>query len=86
MRTLTSAVIIISRIRYYDDLLKSCNTNKQDWSTNDCSFNYYVHVNDRQSYVEGIWPDSDNVKYGVGLLKIDMMNVFLKYLEVTKIK
>lgn len=76
-----------SCIRYYDDLLKSCKKYKLDWYTNDFSFNDYVYVPDYKSYaLEGIWPDSKNVKYGDGWLRIDMMNVYLKYLDVTKIK
>lgn len=76
-----------SCIRYYDDLLKSCKKYKLDWFTNDFSYNNYVYVPHNQSYaLEGSWPDSKNVKYGDGWLRIDMMNVYLKYLDVTKIK
>ena len=76
-----------SCIRYYDDLLKSCKKYKLDWYTNDFSFNNYVYVPDSQSYaLESIWPDSKNVKYYDGWLRIDMMNVYLKYLDATKIK
>lgn len=76
-----------SCVRFYDDLLKSSKLNDLGWYTNDFSGNNYVYVPDGQSYaLEGIWPDSKNVKYGDGWLRIDMMNSYIKYLDVTRIK
>ena len=75
-----------SCVRYNDDSLKGCKMYDIGWFTHDFNSNNYTYVPDGQYFaLEGVWPDSKNVKYGDGWLRIDMMNSYIKALDVTRI-